>query len=60
MAAGTSSGGPVPTAKEEAPLLWTWLSNHTSAALHPTETDWVMILEQRNTHILQFQGVMWQ
>lgn len=53
MAEGSSSGGPVPTPKENASLLRPWFPDHPSAALHPTKTI-RMIVEYRSMHILQF------
>lgn len=53
MATCPFSSSPVPTAKEETPLLWSWLANHTPAASNPTKTVWE-VLDNGNVHRLWF------
>lgn len=57
MAESSSSGSPISTPKEDAPLLRPWILDHSSAALHPTETIRV-IGENGNMNILWFLWLM--
>lgn len=53
MATSASGSSPVSTSIEEAPLLRTWFSDHSSAACHPTITI-VKVWQKRRSLLLRF------